>query len=93
MIALKKENDPFNTASYTYELKEPFKYISLQSPGKNVVAMANFDVVEATKNINFGKTGQWKDYFTNREITVSSPTTAITLSPGEYRLYLIMNYE
>ena len=87
MITLKKENEVFNTTTYTCELKEPFKYITLISSNKNVVAMANFDVVSAQKNINFGKTGKWKDYFTQQEITVSSPTENVTLNAGEYRLY------
>lgn len=87
MIRLKKENAVFNTTDFTYELEEPFKYITLVSPDKNVVAMANFDVVSTTKNVNFGKAGKWKDYFTNQEITVSSSTENISLSPGEYRLY------
>jgi hypothetical protein len=88
MISLKKENDLFNTSNFTYELKEPFKYITLASSNKNAVAMANFDVIEATKIVNFGKTGKWKDHFTNQELSVTSPTEAVTLSPGEYRLYL-----
>ena len=92
MITLKKENDVFNTANFTYELNEPFKYITLISPDKNVVAMANFDVVDAVKKVNFDKTGTWIDHFTNREITVSSPIESITLAPGEYRLlYSIKN--
>lgn len=87
MITLKKENAVFNTTDFTYELEEPFKYITLLSSGKNVVSMANFDVVDVEKNVNFGKAGKWKDYFTNQEITTSSPTEKITLAPGEYRLY------
>jgi hypothetical protein len=89
MITLKKENaTAFNTSNFTYELQEPFKYITLVSSDKNVVAMANFDVVDVAKNVNFGKAGKWKDHFTNQEITLSSPTTNITLTPGEYRLYI-----
>jgi len=88
MITLKKENDVFNTSDFTCELKEPFKYITLLSSDKNVVAMANFDVVKTVRNVNFSKTGTWKDYFSGREITVSSPIESITLAPGEYRLFL-----
>ena len=88
MIALKKENDVFNTQTFTIDLKEPFKTITLSSPNKSVVSMANFDVVEVVKNVNFGQAGQWKDYFTNQELTLTSPTANITLAPGEYRLYI-----
>jgi 1,4-alpha-glucan branching enzyme len=87
MLALKKEREVFNTSNFVYELQEPFKYITLISPNTNVVAMANFDVVEVEKNVNFSKTGKWKDYFTDKEITVSSSTENVILAPGEYRLY------
>ena len=88
MITLKKENEAlFNTSNFTCELKEPFKYITLLSANKSAVAMANFDVVEATRNVNFSNTGLWKDYFSGQEITVSSPIASITLAAGEYRLY------
>lgn len=87
MIALKKEHEVFNTGDFSYELEEPFKYITLVSSENNVVSMANFDVVEVEKTVHFGKAGKWKDYFTNREITISSPAEKITLAPGEYRLY------
>ena len=91
MISLKKENAVFNTQTFTIDLKEPFKTITLSSPNKSVVSMANFDVVEAVKNVHFGQVGQWKEYFTNQELTLTSPTTNITLAPGEYRLYITNN--
>ena len=88
MIRLKKDNPAlFNTQTFTSDLKEPFKYISLSSSNKRVVAMTNFDVVDATKNVYFGETGTWKDHFTNQEITVASPSINITLKPGEYKLF------
>ena len=89
MITLKKENEVFNTSNVIYDLKEPFKYITLQSPDQIIVSMANFDVVEVAKNVNFGQAGHWKDYFSNRQLTITSPTEIITLSPGEYRLYYL----
>lgn len=87
MITLKKENAVFDTGNFTYELKEPFKYVALVSSDKNVVAMANFDVVDVAKEVNFGRTGTWTDYFTGQKLTTSSPTGKIILAPGEYRLY------
>ena len=91
MIALKKDNPRFTPQNVGYELKEPFKYITLTSSAGNVVAMANFDVVEVTKSVNFGKTGTWRDYFTHAAHTVSSPIQNITLAAGEYRLYIHEN--
>jgi len=89
MIAVRKEYEVFSKPqNFVYELKEPFKFITLSSSNQNVVAMANFDVVDVTKNINFYQTGIYVDYFTKGEISVTSPTQNITLSPGSYRLYI-----
>jgi hypothetical protein len=59
----------------------------LKSPDKTAVVMANFDVVPVAKNVNFGAAGNWKEYFTNAEITTTSETESIILNPGEYKLY------
>jgi hypothetical protein len=87
MIELHTTNATFSTSDYTIDLTTNFKYIVLKSSGETVVAIANFDMVPVTKNVNFSKTGVWKDYFSGDAITISSATENITLQPGEYRLY------
>jgi len=87
MIDLRKNNPVFSTSDYTIDLTHHFKTIVLKSASETVVAMANFDVVNKTKNVNFTKAGVWKDYFSGSEITTTTVTESITLSPGEYRLY------
>lgn len=87
MIHLKKEKSVFSTKDFNMDLTKNFKYIVLTGTDETVVAMANFDVVPLSKNVNFGKTGQWKDYFSDSVISTESNTHNVTLEPGEYRLY------
>jgi hypothetical protein len=77
----------FSTSDYTIDLTNHFKTITLKSASETAVAMANFDVVAKTKNVNFTKAGVWKDCFSGSEITTTAATYSITLNPGEYRLY------
>lgn len=87
MIDLHKNNPVFSTSDYTIDLTHNFKYIVLRSPNETAVAMANFDVATATKPVNFGRAGTWREYFTNAVITTTAETESITLNSGEYRLY------
>ena len=87
MIDLHINHPVFSTSDYTIDLTNHFKTVVLKSANETVVAMANFDVVTKTKNVNFTKTGVWNDYFTGLEITADAATKSITLNPGEYRLY------
>jgi len=87
MIDLRKTKAVFSTSDYTIDLTRHFKTIVLKSADETVVAMANFDVVDQTKSVNFTKAGVWKDYFSGSEITTNAATESITLAAGEYRLY------
>jgi hypothetical protein len=87
MIDLHQNRAVFSTSDYTIDLANHFKTIVLKSANETVVAMANFDVAAKSKNVNFTKTGVWKDYFSGNEVTVDTPAKNITLNPGEYRLY------
>lgn len=87
MIHLKKENPTFSTTNYSIDLTSAFKYIVLKGNNETVVAMANFDVAQVSKNVNFERSGNWKEYFSKEALTTTSNTQSITLEPGEYRLY------
>jgi 1,4-alpha-glucan branching enzyme len=87
MIALHKNDPVFSSSDYTADLTNNFKYIVLKSTEKTVAAMANFDVIPQSKNVDFGKTGIWKDYFGESEIASDTRVQNISLAAGEYRLY------
>lgn len=89
MITLKKTKPVFSTSNYAIDLTGAFKYIVLNSSEDTVVAMANFDVIPATKNVGFGRAATWTDHFTGNSITSDTNNQTITLQPGEYRLYFL----
>jgi len=87
MIDLRKNRAVFSTSDYTIDIKNHFKTVILKSTHETAVVMANFDVVNRTKNVNFTKTGDWECIFSGKNITTTDNSMSITLEPGEYRLY------
>lgn len=88
MNTLRNSNAAFSTSDYLADVRNQFKQILLKSSGGYVCAIANFDVVELTQEVNFGKTGQWEDYFSSNKLNLTGTTQDIKLQPGEYRLYI-----
>lgn len=88
MNKLRNTNTTFYTSDYTIDLANQYKQILLKSSTESICAIANFDVTELTQKVNFGKTGNWQDYFTGNQLNVSDNSIDVTLQPGEYRLYI-----
>lgn len=88
MLQLRLQNTSFITNEYSIDLRNNFKTVLLSGNGKYIVAMANFDVVQLTKSVYFGKEGIWRDYFSENTTITTTQTHNITLLPGEYRLYI-----
>lgn len=90
MMQLKKQFPSiFNTNNFNLSVGGLVKRINLyDNVGTlDVVIVANFDVTTQSVNPNFPATGTWYDTFSNTSINVTNPTAALSLQPGEYRLY------
>ncbi len=90
MMQLKKQfPSTFNTNNFNLSVGGLAKRINLyDNVGTlDVVIVANFDVTTQSVNPNFPATGTWYDTFSNTSINVTNPTAALSLQPGEYRLY------
>ncbi len=90
MMQLKKQfPSTFNTNNFNLSVGGLVKRINLyDNVGTlDVVIVANFDVTTQSVNPNFPATGTWYDTFSNTSINVTNPTAALSLQPGEYRLY------
>lgn len=88
MNKLRNTNRIFYTSNYVANVKNQFKQILLKSDNGYICTIANLDYKTASATINFGKTGEWEDYFTGEKLNVTSENQAIELQPGEYRLYI-----
>ncbi|MDO9274098.1 MAG: alpha-amylase family glycosyl hydrolase, partial [Lutibacter sp.] len=87
LVAFKKQQPVFNTADFTLNVGTLTKTILLKHATMDVAMAGNFDIVSKTITVQFSKTGTWYEYFTGEEKTITNTSTAITLNPGEYKLY------
>ena len=93
IIALRANNEVFNTNTYTVESGNllPKIYISNASlPNStlnNVIVLANFKTTASVVTPNFPSTGMWYNLMNNTSFNVSSPTQTVTLQPGEFRIF------
>ena len=92
MLAL-KQNEPVFNGSYEIHSGSftPVIYIWDDnipiSQLKNVVILANFDVIDHNVVPNFPFTGTWYNLMDNTSINVTNTAAPINLQPGEYRIY------
>ena len=55
---------------------------------RNVIVLANFDVVAQNVNTSFPTTGTWYDLMDETgSTTISGSTTSINIPPGEFRIF------
>ncbi|MDR1683482.1 MAG: alpha-amylase [Candidatus Symbiothrix sp.] len=87
MNTLRATHPAFSTTDFALDVTKNFKIVTLKSSNENVVAMANLDVIPATKAVDFGQAGVWTEHFSKNNLNLTSALTDITLQPGEYRLY------
>lgn len=88
MNKLRQENPVFSTSDYSIDVTGAFKQILLKSNTGNVCVMANFDVKTVNAAVNFGKAGNWTEYFTQDNLSVTQASMEVELQPGEYRVYV-----
>lgn len=79
--------DTWNNTQNNLDLGGITKRINLDGPQFDVVVVANFGVTPQNVNPNFSQTGTWFEYFSGTTTNVTNQTAALTLQPGEYRVY------
>ncbi len=87
LIHLKTQEPAFSTEDYLLFFSGAVKRIELNHTTMDVRIIGNFDVVSRSSDPNFSKTGTWYDYFSGEALEVTDVNAAITLKPGEYRIY------
>lgn len=95
IIQLRLTQEVFNTTTYDIQsgdlLPRIYVWNDAINPSelKNVIVVANFDVVEKNIIPYFPYTGTWYDLLSEAPISVTSTGTdyTITLQPGEFHIY------
>jgi glycosidase len=77
----------FQSTDVELNLSTALKRIRLGSPGLNMVAIGNFDVVHQDMTVPFPQEGTWYDYFGTDSLLVGSTSPVLTLEPGEFHLF------
>lgn len=99
MLSLKNTYNIFQTSDFTLQggnsltkqiiLKNsPYFASPTSTDNMNLVVIGNFDVTTQSINANFPHTGNWFHYFAQGDqLNVAATPQAITLQPGEFRIY------
>lgn len=87
IIALKKNQEAFNTVNFIMDVAGMQKRINLYHSSMDVVVLGNFDVSDGSIDPNFNRTGTWYEYFSGDSIEVTNKHNPINLRPGAYRLF------
>ncbi|MDX9883216.1 MAG: alpha-amylase family glycosyl hydrolase [Prolixibacteraceae bacterium] len=84
---LKQTYDEFSAPVIQYNLTSEIKTWQMGANGNFVVAVGNFGLVPMNTSIAFPKTGLWYDYFGRNNFNVATSSFALSLQPGEYKLF------
>jgi 1,4-alpha-glucan branching enzyme len=89
MFKLRAKYPVFNFPSdATLNLSSSLKTIHLQHPDLQVFMFGNFDLLtQGNLSISFPKTGKWYNYFTGKELNVTSTQVSFGLRPNEFYLF------
>jgi len=91
MIRLKTDYpETFNNTNNFLSLGGLQKRINLYGPNFDAVVVANFDVFPSSISPDFSRTGTWYDFTNNNAglaINNTNQNSAISLQPGEYRVF------
>ncbi len=87
LINLKKEYPVFGTSDFAISFYGSKKWIKLNSPDMNAIALGNFDIQNAAFTIDFQNSGRWYEYFSQDSVDLATTSFNASFNPGEYRLY------
>jgi hypothetical protein len=91
ILNIKQSNPVFSTTTFTVQSGTLLPRLDIWDESipvtqlRNVIVLANFDVVAKTVNPSFPLAGTW--YNLMDSTTIESTVTALTLQPGEYRIF------
>ena len=88
LLKLRASYPDLATGQTNYSLTGNFKYLQVVGGDLSTMVLGNFDVVPATASVSFAGAGTWYDYLGGDSITATGVSQSITLSPGEYHVYL-----
>jgi len=87
LFHLRANHEVFRTRDFHIDAAGEVKRIYLNHASRNVLIIGNFGVTTHTAPGNFQHSGTWHEFFTGQTLNVTHNEMALTLQPGEYRMY------
>ncbi|HET7896105.1 MAG TPA: alpha-amylase family glycosyl hydrolase, partial [Flavisolibacter sp.] len=83
----------FETGNIDKSLNNAFKWIKVTTANDtaDVVVLGNFEVSPLSSTVTFPTAGTWYNLFDNSTLSTTGAAQAITLLPGEYKVYVNRN--
>ncbi|PHI18140.1 hypothetical protein CEQ90_19535 [Lewinellaceae bacterium SD302] len=88
LLFLRNNYEVFHTEDYDVSLTQFGKRIHLIGEDIDAAIIGNFNVEPLAIANPFPYAGEWYNYLSTETTSVADPNAAITLEPGEYRIYL-----
>ncbi len=87
LIQTRNNYEVFQTNNFSSSLGGMAKKIFLDGEDMDLAALANFGVTTEQLSAPFPSAGTWYELFSRQALEVTDPNAAISLQPGEYRIY------
>ena len=88
LLFLRNNYDVFHSNPFNLALAGAGKRIHLEGTDLDAAIIGNFGVTPQNVSQPFPYAGTWYDFFGETSVTVTDPSAAITLQPGQYFVYL-----
>ncbi len=87
LINLKTQTDYLSDEHFSWNPSTGIRWINYEHPEVQISMIGNPTSSTREGDPHFVAAGEWYDYFTGEQITISNPNASMTLAPGEFHIY------
>lgn len=87
LINLKTQTDYLSDEHFSWNPSSSIRWINYEHPDVQISMIGNPTSSTLEGDPHFVAAGDWFDYFTGEQITVTDPNATMTLAPGEFHIY------
>lgn len=87
MLEFRNNDATYSTTNYITDLTDAVKSVVLNGNGKQIISVANFDIVSRQMNVPVNNNGYYYSHFSRDSILVNNGYISKALLPGEFHLY------
>ena len=87
LINLKTQTDYLSDEFFSWNPSVDIRWINYEHPDVQISMFGNPTSSTRDGDPHFVAAGEWYDYFTGEQITVTDPNAPMTLAPGEFHIY------